>query len=133
MTHVPKILIRFIDGEKQRYATPGDYTYDADADTITIFVSLMDDWRSELAVAVHELVESVACLADDVDFMEIDGFDVQFEKARMSGTVGEEDEPGDSVDAPYRIQHAAATFVEREVCSQLKLPWVKHEQTVQES
>ena len=37
----------------------GDWFYDAEDDTLTIFISRMEDMRSEMAVAVHELVESV--------------------------------------------------------------------------
>ena len=133
MDHIPKIIIKPINAENHRYPTCGDYIYDREDDTLTIFVSRMEDWRSELAVAVHELFESCACLNADVDFVTIDQFDCQFERERDAGKHGDADEPGDDKSAPYHTMHVGATFVEREVCSRLNLEWVKHEQNVNES
>ena len=130
MSHIPKIIIKPIDPENQRYPTCGDYLYDREDDTLTIFVSRMGDWRSELAVAIHEMFESVVCIFDDVSTSDIDLFDMDYERKRTDGDVSE---PGDSKDAPYHHQHVAATFVEREVCSKLNLEWVKHEEIVNES
>lgn len=130
MNHIPKIIIKPIQPENHRYPTCGDYIYDAEDDTLTIFVSRMGDWRSELAVAVHEAVEAVACLAADINQMDIDLFDMEYEKKRTADDVSE---PGDSHDAPYFTQHVAATFVEREVCARLSLDWKKHEENVNDA
>lgn len=131
MNHIPKILIKPIQPENHRYCTVGDYFYDREDDTLTIFVSRMQDWRSELAVAVHELFESVACLAADVDQTDIDLFDMEYERKRPETDLTSE--PGDSKDAPYHKQHVSATFVEREVCSQSGLTWEAHEKIVSEA
>jgi len=133
MEHIPKIIIKTIKPENHRYQTCGDYIYDREDDTLTVFVSKMDDWRSELAVAIHEVFESVLCLHEEIDFVEIDRFDVQYELARDSGQVSEFSEPGDSKTAPYHCQHVGATFVEHEVCSRLDLPWGVHEKTVNDA
>jgi hypothetical protein len=133
MQHIPKILIKPINAENHRYPTCGDYIYDREDDTLTIFVSRMEDWRSELAVVVHELFEACACLHDDVDFTKIDSFDVNYELERDKGIHPDDAEPGDDKAAPYHRQHVGATFVEKEVCHQLELPWLRHEQIVNES
>lgn len=133
MEHIPKIIIKPIDASNQRYSTPGDFTYDREDDTLTIFVSRMSDWRSELAVALHEAFEAVKCIADDIDLMAIDQFDTNFERERSEGKHGEFDEPGDEKSAPYHAAHIGATFVEREVCSRLDLSWEKHDENVNEA
>ena len=133
MTHIPKIIIKPVFPENQRYSTCGDYIYDREDDTLTIFVSRMADWRSELAVAIHELFESVECLAADIELTDIDEFDMQFERDRSAGKHSETDEPGDDKEAPYHKSHVSATFVEREVCSRTGLNWVQHESNVNEA
>lgn len=127
VNHIPKIVIKTIKPENHRYLTCGDFLYDAEDDTLTIFISRMSDWRSELAVAVHEAFESVTCLASDVKFKDIDLFDMNYEAHRKSGNSCE---PGDSPDAPYHSQHVGATWIEKEVCSRLDLPWETHERNV---
>jgi len=129
MNHIPKIIVKPIKPENHRYCTCGDYIYDKEDDALTIFVSRMSDWRSELAVAVHEIFESVACIAADVEMTDIDLFDMDFERNRKEG---DNSEPGDSPEAPYRSQHVGATFVEQEVCSRLELGWIQHEANVNE-
>ena len=127
MTHIPKIIIKTIDPANQRFGECGDWFYDADDDTLTIFVSKMPDWKSELAVAIHEFVEACMCLDRDIDQTDIDYFDKNFYKNHDEG------EAGDNKDAPYFDQHKSATFVEQEVCSQLKLSWEIHSKNISEA
>jgi len=88
MTHIPKIIIKTIDPGNQRFGECGDWFYDKEDDTLTIFVSRMEDWRSELAVAIHELFESAACLAADIDQTDVDAFDKNFYKFNEAGEAG---------------------------------------------
>lgn len=120
MNHIPRIKIKCIDPANQRFSECGDWFYDAEDDVITIFVSRMEDWKSEIAVAVHEVVESVMCLDRGIDQTDIDLFDKNFYQDHKSG------EAGDDKNAPYFDEHVAATFIEREVCNQLGLTWDKH-------
>jgi hypothetical protein len=133
MDHIPRIIIKTVNPENQRYSTSGDYLYDAEDDTLTIFVSRMVDWKSELAVAIHELFEAVTCLHDEVSFTDIDQFDFRFEQERAEGMHSEFAEPGDEKDAPYYSQHVGATFVEKEVCSRLGLSWLDHDKNVNDA
>lgn len=132
MEHIPKIVIRPIDWQNHRYSTCGDWLYDAEDNVIEVRVSRMTDWRSELAVALHEVIESVCCLEKDISEAQVTAFDIQYEKEREEGKHSEFEESGDDKAAPYHDEHVAASFVEREVCSQLKLDWKKHEQIVNE-
>lgn len=128
--HIPRIIIKPVEPMNQRYDTCGDYIYDREDDTLTIFVNKMSDWRSELAVVIHELFESIACLKDGIDFMKIDRFDVNFETERQAGLHSSLEEPGDSKDAPYHVRHVSATAIEKSVCEQLNLDWQNHEENV---
>src|ERR1019366_3903005 len=112
MTHIPTIIIKTIDPANQRFGECGDWFYDADSDELTIFINKMADWRSELAVTVHEAVEAVACLANEIDQTDVDYFDKKFYLEHDDG------EAGDDIAAPYRTQHIMASFVEKEVCTQ---------------
>ena len=127
MTHIPKIIIKCIDPSSQRLDENGDWFYDTDADELTVFVSKMPDWKSELAIAVHEFVEACMCLADGVDQTDVDFFDKKFYLEHDKG------EAGDSKDAPYFKQHKSATFIEQEVCNQLGLSWQEHEKNDSEA
>lgn len=133
MDHIPKnIRCHLVDDENQRYMTVGDFLYEAETDTLTVYVSRMENWKSELAVLIHEIFESVSLLDAEVPFHEVDLFDFQFEKDRKAGKHTEYEEPGDSADAPYHRQHVGALFVEKETCAQLNLPWAEHERIVDE-
>ena len=129
MDHCPKILIRFIQPENHRYSTCGDWLYDAESHTVEVRVSLMGDWRSELAVAIHEALEAVACVAADVSEVDVTVFDELFNRAEHN----DNEEPGDDPKAPYHKQHVAATAVEKSVCQSLELYWDFHENMVFES
>jgi hypothetical protein len=117
----PRIEIKFIDPKNQRFGEAGDWFYDAEDDRMTVFVNRMSDWRSELAVAIHELCESIACLAADIDQTDVDAFDKRFHEDLHDG------EAGDNPDAPYHKQHVGATAVERLTCSELGINWEQHE------
>lgn len=133
MDHIPKIIIRVIDPNNQRYPTCGDWLYDAEDEVLEIRISRMPDWKSELAVAIHEAVEAVECLDKDISEAEVTAFDLMFEKERDDGKHGETDEAGDDKRAPYHRPHVHATFVEKEVCAQLELSWDEHDKNVNEA
>jgi hypothetical protein len=122
MNHCPRIKVKLVDPNNQRLLECGDWIYDAEDDVIIVFVNRMEDWRSELAVMLHEIFEAVSCIAADVDQTDVDFFDKKFYLEH-----DDDSEAGDSRDAPYHAQHVGASFVEKEVCSQLKIDWKTHE------
>lgn len=129
--------IRWIRHGEQRYETSGDWWFDHEAGVLRIRVSNMNDWRYEMAVATHELVEALLCIHDGVQPGEVDDFDKEFEDARRNvssmcdeGSMefrGKEipwdSEPGDHPDAPYHRQHCFATAVERLLIAALGCSW----------
>lgn len=120
-----KIIIETIPHKRQRYPTVGDwYTKKG---TLHIRVSKMSDWRYELLVALHELVEVQLCKNRGVTQKAVDAFDIAFEKRRKSGN---EDEPGDDPKAPYRKEHFFATSVERLMAAELGVDWGKYDEEI---
>jgi hypothetical protein len=125
MTKPLLIVIEVIPHEEQRYCTCGDWFYEGNA--LRIKVSRMGDWRHEALVAIHELVEVLLCRHDGVPEEAVDKFDFAFEAARQPGN---DDEPGDDPQAPYRKQHCFATGIERLLAAELGIDWKHYEQEI---
>lgn len=118
------VKIETIPHQNHRYPTVGDWFFEPNGD-LTIRVSQLSDWRLEMLVAVHELVEVIACKHDGVTQAETDKFDMDFEATRRPG---DEDEPGDDPAAPYSKQHCLATGVERILAAHLGVSWKEYEE-----
>ena len=116
------VCIKIIPHKEQRYPTCGDWYYDKHGN-LHIRISKMSDWRYEMCVAVHELVEVLICKHNGVSQKSVDKFDIAFEKKRKRGNT---DEPGDSDRAPYRVQHGIASGVERILGTLLGISWNKY-------
>jgi len=121
-----KILIETIPHEKQAYDTAGDYRIEPDG-TWHIWVSETGNIVFNLAVAIHELWEMALCCLRGIDFDEITDFDKEFERRREKGN---DEEPGDSPDAPYNKEHNSATGIERLFISESDENWHKYEKSI---
>lgn len=88
--------------------------------------------ESQLAIAIHELVEAYLCGKHGVDENAVVAWDERYEQDRKDGKHGPAEEPGDDPGAPYLEEHRAATRVEREVCQALGLSWKEHERLLLE-
>jgi hypothetical protein len=117
---INEIRIRFIPQSEQRYDTCGDW-FSKDG-TLHIFASEMQDARYQHLVAVHELVEALACNVDGVSQEAVDAFDMG------AGAVIEE--PGNDPAAPYHKQHMAATAIERLLAEALGVDWTAYDAAV---
>jgi hypothetical protein len=82
----------------------------------------MPDERHQQLVAVHELVEALACNVDDVSPESVDAFDM--------GPGAELDEPGNSPEAPYHAQHMMATEIEKRLAEALHVAWDEYDAAV---
>ena len=121
-----RINIETVPHEQQRYPTVGDYWSEDGIEQVRI--SQMIDWRYELLVTVHELVEMAITKHRGVPEEAITAFDVAFESDRERGlAVGE---PGDQRDAPYRREHFFATNIERLLSAELEVDWFEYEEYV---
>ena len=118
--------VRTIPHEHQRYATVGDYVDDSFR-RVHITVSCMRNWRYELLVAVHEMVEYYLCKEAKIKMEDIDAFDKTYELQRLPD---DDSEPGDSVLAPYHEQHVAATRIEKFIAAELGVNWTTYDKVV---
>lgn len=123
--NAPEIRIKFIPHNRQNYPTVGDWRYKKGV--LFIYVSLMSDWRYEVCVAVHELVEVLLCKQRGITVAEVDAFDKAYEKKRKPG---DDSEPGDHKDAPYRREHFFASNIEALLSAELGIDWEKYEEEI---
>ena len=115
------IHIETIPHKEQRYETVGDWWIAPDAKW-QIRVSRMNNWKYELCVALHELVEMALCYVADVPQEVIDEFDMHYDGSQI--------EPGDDRHAPYHKQHCVATGVERIMAALLGVKWADYDNAV---
>ncbi len=120
------IFVQYIHHSLQRYDTCGDWWFDEHG-SLQVRVSMMDDKRSMEAVALHEIIEALLCRAHGVPEEEVSRFDKQYEAMR---TPHDTSEPGDEPDAPYHVEHRAATLIEKKYLSHLGVSWKEHTETV---
>lgn len=123
-----KIIIDTVAHKEQRYPTVGDWYYDKDG-TLHIKVSKLSDWRLEMLIAVHELVEVLCCKHLGISQEAVDEFDKTYEETRHPDNF---DEPGDDPSAPYVKQHCIATGVERILAAELGVSWKLYEEELDE-
>lgn len=116
------IEIKTISQHQQRYETIGDYFNRGNKWCFRI--SRMN-FRSEGAVAVHELIEKILCHWQGISNEKIDVFDLEWEKrSRKSPCLYAE--PGDDPEAPYHAAHMFAKKVEKMLVEELGLSWKEH-------
>jgi hypothetical protein len=121
-----RINIEVIPHEQQRYPTVGDYWMEDGVQQVR--VSHLPDWRYEILVAVHEIVELAITRHRGIPEGVISEFDVEFEKLRESRLRS--GEPGDHPDSPYRREHFFATNLERLLAGELGVNWFAYEEYV---
>lgn len=115
-----KIVIETIPHHEQRYATVGDYWDDADG-TKQIRVSDLGDWRMNLLVALHELIELSLCDQRGISEPDVKAWDEDHP----------DKDPGALPDAPYHREHMFAEAVERLVGGELGVSWPQYEERVE--
>ena len=110
MASKPLLRVELVNHKEQRYATAGDWLFDADG-SIIVRVSDTGNWLDAMLVAVHEIVEVILCEVNGVKLEDVDAFDMAF-----SG----DGEPGEHPNAPYFNEHATANIVEQLVALQAR-------------
>ena len=122
-----RMHIETIPHDQQRYETCGDYWEDENG-IEQIRVSEMVDWRYEVLVAVHEIVEMALAKHRRIDENAITEFDIKFEESKAKGLCA--GEAGDNVNAPYRKEHFFATNLERLFAAELGVDWFEYDRFV---
>ena len=122
-----RLNVETIPHDKQRYETCGDYWCDENG-VEQIRVSEMLDWRYEVLIAVHEIVEMALTKHRNIAEDDITEFDMKFEESKAKGLFS--GEAGDNVNAPYRKEHFFATNLERLFSAELGVDWFEYERIV---
>lgn len=136
MQSLPKINIETINHKDQRYPTCGDwivnqFNEDGTPKEVSIRVSKMGDWKYELAVAIHEMVEMFDCIDKDVSQETVDKYDMAFETLRgQHPDIIGHTEPGDMPTAPYHESHQLATLVEKQYVVGNGISWQAYEEII---
>ncbi len=120
------IHILSVDAACMKYNTIGDYFGTENARVV--LVADMQDWKKELLVAIHEIVEQSLCFDRGIDEKNITKFDKKFEEGNTTN-----DEPGDQPDAPYYKEHQFATKIEKMLCEELGMTWEEYDNVVTET
>jgi hypothetical protein len=123
---VKTITIEFIPQYDQRFTTQGDWW--ETADTLQVRVTQCDDWRYQVPVLMHELIEFFWCKAHGVTTEECDAFDVLFEQEYEDGKWNRTVEAGFDRRCPYRGGHKWGHKFERLTCWMLRVSWMKYEE-----
>lgn len=121
-----KIIIETIPHSEQRYPTVGDWQFTEDG--LHIKVSDMGNWKFELLVAFHELIECHLCTERGITEEDVDSFDELYEEARQEGDLSE---PGDDRRAPYYKEHFFASSLERLFADELNIDWEEYNNAVE--
>jgi hypothetical protein len=121
-----KIQLQTIPHSEQPYPTVGNWANLPDG-SIQIDVSDMGNEDYALLVAVHELVEVWLCNKRSITDEAVSAFDIEYEKNRPEG---DESEPGDSPESPYRKEHFFATNIERMIALELGVDWAQYDKAV---
>jgi len=119
------INIKTIPHKSQLYETVGDWRWGGD--DLNITVSDMGNWKYEMLVGIHEAIEALLCKDRNIEEKDVSDFDIEFEKNRQEGN---NDEPGDDKNAPYRKEHFFATSIERLLAAELSVDWKEYGQYV---
>ena len=120
MKHIPLLVARAIKHNKQQYDTCGNY---GENKFYTWFqISRLRNWKYEVLILVHEIIEYFLCKARGIKVTDIDNFDLMFEAERRAGKWINE-EPGFDKRAPYLKEHTFATKIEKMLCKEFGLDW----------
>lgn len=119
------INIKTIPDGSQRYNTVGDYWKENGQENFRI--SDMHNWKYEILVGLHELVEESLCRTRGISEEAITAFDEQYEKRRKYGVL---DEPGNDPSAPYHKEHLFATKIEKLVANELGVNWEEYNDAI---
>lgn len=100
--------------KKMSYPTAGDYKIKNGILCVDVFEQ--GNEYKNILIAIHEIVEYYLAKKFGVTEKEITAFDLEYEKNRKRG---DESEPGDDKNCPYRVFHRTAENIERLIASEM--------------
>ena len=121
------IQAKTINSNLHRYKTCGDWWFNND--DLEVRVSDMNNWKYQLLIQVHEIIEAALCKDKGIKEEDVTAFDIEFEENRPDGNM---DEPGNDPQAPYYTQHQYATIIEKDLARALGVDWETYDKFVNE-
>lgn len=115
-----EVQIEVIQPAHMRYRTVGDWFFD-EPDILTIQVADTGNWKYNILVAIHELIEVVLCRDAGVTEKQVSDFDLKHQ---------DDEDPGSHPKAPYRIQHLTAMGIEMVLAAMLGVNWRVYEEAL---
>jgi len=109
--------IETVSPKEMRYRTVGDWFFTG-AGCLTIQVADTGNWKYNLLVAVHELIEVMLCMVAGVTEKQVDRFDLAHQDDEDAGTHPK---------APYHSQHLVAMGVEMTLAAIMGVKWRVYE------
>jgi len=123
-----KIVGRTIAHDQHRFPTVGDWEITPNGESlIEVWASNTGNDNYDFLIMIHELIEAWLCKKRGIPEPAVRAFDIAFEKKRPEG---DDSEPGDDPDAPYRKEHKFATKIERMIADELGVDWNAYDQTI---
>lgn len=107
------VKIEIVPPKEMRYRTVGDW-YCSGSEALVIKVAETGNWKYNILVAIHELIEVVLCRDAGVKEKQVDQFDLAHQ---------DDEDPGTHPKAPYRIQHLTAMGVEMILAACMGVNW----------
>ena len=107
------VRIETISPKEMRYRTVGDWFFTGTG-CLTIQVADTGNWKYNLLVAVHELIEVMLCTVAGVTEKQVDRFDIAHQS---------DEDPGTHPKAPYHSQHLIAMGVEMILAAIMGVKW----------
>ena len=104
-----------------RYPTLGDWYQDGHGAKVD--VADLGDWRMNMLVAMHELIESALCEHRGIPESVVLQWDIDHPHS---------EDPGSEAGAPYRAEHLMAESIERILAEELGVDWAEYEKRCSE-
>jgi hypothetical protein len=105
--------------KEMRYRTVGDWFFTAQG--LTIQVADTGNWKYNILVAIHELIEVILCRDAGVTEKQVDKFDLAHQ---------DDEDPGTHPKAPYGVQHLTAMGVEMILAACMGVKWRAYEESL---
>ena len=119
---IRNVGIEVIEPKHMRYRTVGDWFFIGDK--LVIQVADMKEWRYNLLVAIHELIEVFLCTDAGISAKAVDKFDMTHE---------DDEDPGSHPKAPYHKQHVVAMGIEMLLSALLGVKWRPYEAAIEKA
>jgi hypothetical protein len=120
LTHPPAVLEVLL----MPRASPATGNWSGNNGRLTIAVSATGDWRYELLMAIHQVVEAVLCRHRGVSAKAVTAFTAAYELERTPTDVSI---AGMARTAPHYREHVFATVIEKLMAHQLGVTWRDYE------